>query len=151
MRAFQPLSLIFILLVLYGISSCRESKKPFREQDKIFHAAPQSNGIGSLAFALYNDNRYQIMNSGGIRADFYSGTYTIKGDTIVLNNLPKESSLKSNRLKIFRYNQQDSSFWIWKHVKSLGYWNWKAFEEQDKQLVYGNVYQHNNNNRTMKG
>ena len=149
MRAFQLLNILFIVSLLYGISSCAENKKPFREEDKIFHAAPQGNGIASLSFALYSGNRYQIMNSGGIGADYFSGIYSLKGDTIIFNDLSKGSSLKSNRLKIFRYNQQDSTYWIWKHAKSLRHRNWQVFEEQDKQIGDGDVYQLDGKNKPM--
>ncbi len=146
----QLLKIFFLTAVLCNFSSCTEFQKPFREEDKLFHAAPQGNGIGSLSFALYNDHRYQIMNSGGIGADYYSGNYVTKNDTIILENLSKESSLKSNRLLIFKYDKQDSSFWDWKYPAKKEISNWRDFKWHDSIMGEGDVYQLDENNKPLK-
>ena len=102
--------------ILLEFSSCITSQ-PLREQDKIFHGAPESMGIGGLSFGLYKDNKYLVVNSGGIGSFEYSGLYTVNEDTIVLNNLSKDVPMESNRLVIFRYDQQDSTYWEWKYSR----------------------------------
>ena len=150
MQGNQLLRIFFFVSLVYNILSCAESEKPFKEEDKLFHAAPQGNGIGSLSFALYKYNRYQIMNSGGIGADYFSGYYKVKGDTILLENLSKEISLKSPRLLIFKYNKQDSSFWNWKYSEHIAITNWQTFKSNDFAMGEGNVYQLDENNKAMK-
>ena len=140
--------------ILLGISSCTTSP-PFNEKDKIFHGAPESMGIGGLSFGLYKDHRYLIINSGGIAAFKYSGLYTLKGDTIVFNNLSKDVPIESNRLLILRYDQQDSTYWEWKYSRiykerisdpTLGKWSWEQFKWGDSVLGQGDVYQLDSNN-----
>jgi hypothetical protein len=143
----KALLTIFISILLI---SCQTKQKPFVDKDIVFHGAPQDNGIGSLSFALYRDGRYQIINSGGIGADHYSGNFKISGDTIILENLNKETRLASNRLLIYRYDEQDSSFWLWKHSKSIGVWKWRDFKEQDSMMEKGNVFQLDEDNKPTK-
>lgn len=127
-------------------------RKPFNEKDKIFHAAPGTQGIGNLSFALYNDSRYQVMNSGGIGASYYEGKYSVSGDTIILKDLNKESSFKSNRLLIIRYRDQNDSFWRWKHpdIKDNKWQLQVAKTPQDSGWASGEVYQIDEKNQLMR-
>jgi hypothetical protein len=146
------------LIILLEVSSCITSP-PFNENEKIFHGAPESMGIGGLSFGLYKDHRYLIRNSGGLGAFEYSGLYTINGDTIVFNNLSKDVPVESNRLVIFRYEQQDSTYWEWKYSRiynerksdpKLGKWLWEQFKSGDSVLGQGDVYQLDKNNLPIK-
>lgn len=148
----QQKFLFFILLfICVGIAFCT-MRKPFSEKDKVFHGAPSTPGIGSLSFALYNDGRYQIMNSGGIGAFYYDGKYIMSGDTIILKDLDKESSFKSNRLLIIRYKEQTDSFWRWKHpdIKDNKWQLQIAKIPKDSGWASGEVYQINENNQLMR-
>jgi hypothetical protein len=154
MKVIKLLKTCLIVICIMEVSSCQET---FKEEDKIFHGAPESLGIGGLSFALYRDNRYQVMNSGGIGWFEYSGSYILNGDTITLNKLDKESNLENNRLIIYRYNKQDSAYWKWKYSdklgntdKTLGSWSWQSFKDQDKILGEGDVYQLDENNKPLK-
>jgi hypothetical protein len=144
-----PRNLLIIFISLF-VLACKAKQKPLDDKNIVFHGAPQNNGIGSLSLALYKDGRYQIINSGGIGAYNYSGNFKVSGDTIILENLDKESSLASNRLLIYRYDEQDSSFWLWKHSKSIGVWEWRDFKEQDSMKEKGNVFQLDKDNKPTK-
>jgi hypothetical protein len=153
----------FLIYAMIGFSSCNKS---FKEGDKIFHGAPDRSGIGGLSFGLYKDKRYMIMNSGGIAWFEYSGRYDINGDTIVLHNLDKELNkefgkgvFESNRLVIYRYNEQDSTFWEWKYSdlyksftadRKLGTWLWEDYKRSNEALGEGDVYQVDLNGKPIK-
>jgi hypothetical protein len=135
------------VIMLFGVSACETS---FDEKDQIFHGSLASHGIGKLSFSLYKDQRYLIINSGGIGSSEYIGSYALYGDTILLYNLNKEVPLESNKLVIYRYEQQDSSYWEWKYSrlyksftsdKTLGKWDWTQYKSGDKALGEGDVYQ----------
>jgi hypothetical protein len=141
-------------LLIVGLLSC---EKPFDEKDKLFHGAPQSNGIGGLSFGLYNDKRYKVTNSGGIGWSDYTGSYILSGDTITLKELDKESGLEKNRLVIYRYSLQDSNYWKWKYSdkfsntdKTLGTSEWQNFKDADQMLGKGDVYQLDENSKPLK-
>jgi hypothetical protein len=143
-----------LTLLIVGLLSC---EKRFDEKDKLFHGAPQSNGVGGLSFGLYNDKRYVVTNSGGIGWSDYSGSYILSGDTITLKELDKESGLEKNRLIIYRYSLQDSNYWKWKYSdrfsdtdKTLGTWTWRKFKDVDQMLGEGDVYQLDENSKTLK-
>jgi hypothetical protein len=144
-----------IILWTVALFSC---EKPLKEEDKVFHGGPESQGIGGLSFALYKDGRYQIINSGGIGWHEYDGSYTLSGDTITLNNLDKKSSVKHNRLLVYRYDEQDSTYWEWKysHIsksysdKTLGSWSWESFKWKDLIHGQGDVYQLDTKDKPLK-
>jgi hypothetical protein len=141
---------LIILSFTISLDACSHSDK-HREAEKIFHAGPSSGGIGALYFALYTDKTYQICSSGGIGQDCYSGNFNLKRDTLTLIELNKEISLKSNKLLIIRYAEQDSSFWNWKYTKSIGVSTWQDFKRRDLSLGgTGDVYQLNDRNELMK-
>jgi hypothetical protein len=147
----QKINLLILLLTSFVFAFC-SMRKPFNEKDKVFHAAPSTQGIGSLSFALYNDNRYQIMNSGGIGASYYQGKYRVSGDTIILEDLNKESLLKSNRLLIIRYKDQTDSFWRWKNpdIKDNEWQLQITKTPQTSGWASGEVYQIDENNQLMR-
>jgi hypothetical protein len=151
--------IIILTILISALSSCdtvtisNDRFLSFNEEDKIFHAAPQSNGIGGMSFGLYKDNRYLLYNSGGIGWSEYSGTYSLRGDTLILQNLDKGLPFVSNRLRIYRYAEQDSTFWEWKYAdrykslssdRTLGKWIWKDYKDHNMALGEGNVYQLDN-------
>lgn len=141
-----------LIILIYSIlfTSCSNSDK-HREEGKIFHAGPSANGIGSLYFALYDDDTYQICNSGGVGQDCYTGNFNLSKDTLTLFELNKEVPVKSNRLIIKRYFEQDSTFWKWKYAKSIGTSTWVDFKWRDSALGgTGNVYQLNDKSELMK-
>jgi hypothetical protein len=139
-------SLAFILT----LSSCSHSDT-HREEGKIFHAGPMSGGVGALYFALYDDNTYEICNSGGIGQECYSGNFKLDKDTLTLPDLNKKIPLKSNKLVLIRYAEQDSSFWNWKYSKSIGVSTWRDFQLRDSAVGgKGDVYQLDDSNKLMK-
>jgi hypothetical protein len=139
----------FIITLTITLSSCSTSEH--REQGKIFHAGPSSGGIGSLYFALYDDKTYQICNSGGVGQDCYSGKFSLIGDTLTLIDLDNAIPLKSEKLLILRYAEQDSTYWKWKYEKSIGIWTWEHLQWRDLAIGgIGDVYQLNDKNELMK-
>ena len=137
---------LFFSMVTIFISC--SSPEVFSEQDKIFHGGSSTGGIGSLYFALYKNNRYQVCNSGGIGEDCYSGNFELKNDTIILLNLDKQVPLKFNRLIILRYNKQDSSFWKMKY--SNNHFPWQDLKQNDSMLGgSGDIYQLDNRNKIV--
>ena len=155
MRTFVIGIKYFIPLIWLGTSCAR----PFEEKNKIFHGAPSSNGISGLSFALYNDHRYQVMSSGCLFAFTKSGTYDLVGDTIILNGIDKHENFKSKRLLIFRYDQQDSTYWEWKYSRiyksfkanrKLGRWLWEDHKSGDAAIGEGDVYQINENGEPIE-
>jgi len=140
----------FYLALGMSFISCDHSDK-HREEDKIFHAAPSKGGIGSLYFALYKDNTYEICNSGGVGQNCYSGAFILKRDTIIFYKLNKEIQLSSNRMIIKRYAEQDSTFWIWKYKISSNVSKWLEFKELDIAMGgIGDVYVLNTENEPLK-
>jgi hypothetical protein len=150
---------ISILTLILIISSCSSSSDTHREHGKIFHAGPMSGGISALYFGLYDDNTYQICNSGGLGQDCYSDKFNLHKDTLTLLDLNKDIPLKSNRLIIRRYSTQDSTYWEWKYSrqykeytsdKTLGKWVWQEYKRSDMALGQGDVYQLDTNNIVLK-
>jgi hypothetical protein len=150
MVIYRILKTLLIVLIPVFLVSCETRPRPFDDTDIIFNGSPDNNGMGGLSFALFKDRRYRIMNSGETAAHYYSGTFKVSGDTIILENLNKESGLISNRLLIFRYADQDSSFWMWKHEKKIGFWKWRYFKLQDSKMGKGNVFQLDENGNPTK-
>jgi hypothetical protein len=134
MRATLYISIGIVTLLLY---SCLSSDN-HREESKIFHAAPSTGGIGALYFALYDDNSYQICNSGGIGQDCYSGRFELHKDTLVLLDLNKEIPLKSNQFLIIRYSEQDSNYWKRKYSGTS--YSWQDSKRIDTSNGLGDVY-----------
>ena len=146
MRIFLNLILLFIT----SIFSCESKIQKPNEKDLIFHAGPSTGGVvGQVYFQLFTDSRYYICNSGGIGEDCYTGIYELHNDTIILENLDKGSSLKFNRLIIYRYYNQDSNYWKWKYPHLS--WEWWELKRRDSILEStGDVYQINNKNNIEK-
>jgi hypothetical protein len=104
-------------------------------------AAPSSGGIGSLSFALYNDYRYRISNSGGFAEFIYSGTYSVNDNVITFNDLDRSSSLKYNRLLILRNTEEDNLYWKNKYPPS-SLLMWENLRRQDSiKGSNGEIYQ----------
>lgn len=120
------------------------------EEEKIFHGAPSIQGVGGLSFGLYRDKRYQIISSGGIGVSYYSGSFTMTGDTIILRDLDKKSGFVSNRLLIVRYKEQDSTFWKWKYPNLKGLWELQNAKYFDSTWASGDVYQLSTDNIPIK-
>lgn len=130
--------LFSILTSVLIISSCSSSSDKHREEGKIFHAAPMSGGIGSLYFGLYDDQTYQICNSGGLGQNCYSAKFNLQNDTLTLLGLNKDIPLNSNRLLIIKYNEQDSN-------------SWQDLKRQDTANSLGDVYQLDSKNKLLDG
>lgn len=143
---------IILLLLIFGISfyACSHPEKP-DDKGEVFHAGPSSGGIGGLYFVLNNDHKYQICISGGIGQDCYSGAFSLSRDTLILNKLRQEIPLKSNRLIIVRFAEQDSAFWKWKYEESIGGSTWQDFRSSDLAVGgLGDVYQLNDKNELLR-
>jgi hypothetical protein len=143
-----------ILFLTLGIFSCKDKAK---REEKVFHAAPMdAQSIGGLSFALYNDSSYTILNSGGIGFSSHKGSYTMAGDTITLHNFVKQGLFKRHRLIVIRYDEQDSTYWMWKYSdlfgkpRSLGRTLWQDLKAGDYHMGEGDVYQLDENNRPIR-
>ena len=131
--------------------SCKEKSKPLTEDDKVFHGAtPYDGSIDGLNIELYNDNTYTIMHSGGLGANFHKGSYTLSGDTITLHDFKKLGPLERSRLLVFRYEEQDSTYWIWKYSNSIGAATWDIFKAGDYHMGKEDVYQLNEHNIPLR-
>jgi hypothetical protein len=65
-----------------------------------------------------------------------------------MEDLDKESSILFNRLVIYRYCDQDSTFWIWKYPGKAGFKNWVEMKQSDLMMgVSGDVYQVDDSNK----
>lgn len=127
------------LILIFSLFSCA-SKHKFNEDDKIFHGASASGGIGGGYFALYKDRKYQVCESGGLGEECYTGNFTLIGDTIVLQNLSKKCYLKNNKLLICKYDKQDSTYWQWKYPGHIN--DWEDMKERDIRMGNdGDVHQ----------
>jgi len=72
-------------------------------------------------------------------------------DTLTLLDLTKEIPLKSHRLLVIRYDEQDSTYWKWKYTEVTGISKWQDPRFRDSAMGgTGDVYQLNDKNELMK-
>jgi len=128
-------------------SSCHHLGDSYRQEGKIFQAS-MSNPMGDFYFGLYKDSTYEICASGRIARDCFSGTFDLKGDTLILFNLNPEVSLKFKRLFIFRYAQVDSNYWKEKYPNRTV--SWHILKHNDSMNGLGDVYQINSYNHILR-
>jgi hypothetical protein len=142
-------SLIYIVLFLTaGILSCKDNSM---RKEEVFHAASsETQSIGGVSFELYNDSSYTILHSGGLGFTSYKGSYSIAGDTITLHNFEKQGPFKRNRLIVIRYDEQDSTYWMWKYNNSFGAATWEVYKSGDYHMGAGDVYQLDENNLSLR-
>jgi hypothetical protein len=137
-----------ILTLVLVTGSCTSSSDTFREEGEIFHAAPPTHSVaGELYFGLYNDNTYEICNNGGLGQDCYCGKFKLDRDTLTLLDLDRNVPLKSNKLFILRYAEQDSMYWKRKYRNNPS--SWQDVKWHDTINGLGAVYQLDNNNRLL--
>jgi hypothetical protein len=131
---------LFVLLFLLG---CKEN---LNEEDKIFHACTQSE-MGGIFFGLYKNHKCEFCEGDFLDPGCYTVEYILSGDTIKLNGIKKESALKYSRLKIFRYSEQDSSYWLQKYPK---FNDWRSMRWSDSAKgSTGDVFQLDNHNNPI--
>lgn len=104
---------------------------------------------GSFEFSLYNNHTYEVCTTGDVETHCYSGTYSLKGDTLVLEDLSKDVPLYTNRLLIVRYSQQDSMYWKWKYPNRVQ--AWQDLKEEDLIVNgLGDVYELDDQNEPVR-
>ena len=124
------------VLLLFSIISCGPN---LSEENKIFHAGPNESGFGGTFFSLYKDNYYEFCDGDFMNPGCYSGIYKLDGDTLTLEKLKLNDHVKSNRLIIYRFSEQDSTYWKNKYPKSD---NWKESKESDSLRGFeGDIYE----------
>ena len=95
----------------------------------LFHAGTANSDVFGSYFSLYKGNRYQCCDDGYSTDKWYTGDYSLSGDTIVLNDLKKHHGIPSNRFLIRRYQTLDSNYWQWKYPNYKG--NWQVLKHGD--------------------
>ena len=134
--------MIFIFFTMLA-PSCFLYDRPNEKYNTIFHAGPSDGGIASLYFVLYSNNKYKICASGGIGETCETGSFILNNDTITFQNFNSKIPIKYPRLIIFRYNNQDSSYWKWKCSENKVA-TWQDFKWMDSAFGgTGDVYQIN--------
>ena len=138
---------VFLILFIF-IYSCSNSHNHWYEER--FFAVYSEGEERGLYFTLYNDNSYKICNDDGKVAECDTGKFKLNHDTLTLFNLSRRFPLKSNKLLIILYNEQDSTFWKWKYSKFLGVGTWQDFKWLDSVRGKGDVYQLNDSNQLIQ-
>lgn len=123
MRGINDIAILIILCISFSCSV------ELKEEDKIFHAAPSDSGFGTTFFSLYKNNKYEFCDGDFMDNGCYTGDYELKGDTLILHDLKLNDHVRSNRFIIYRFVEQDSSYWKKKYPKSNE--DWKELRKSD--------------------
>jgi hypothetical protein len=135
-QTFKFLCFLFNLTILFLIISCGSK---LNDKNKIFHAGPNESGIGATFFSLYKGNYYEFCDGDFMNPCCYSGNYRLNGDTLTLENLILNERVKNNRFIIYRFNEQDSSYWKNKYPESS---DWKYSKVSDSLRGFlGDIYE----------
>jgi hypothetical protein len=123
----------FLLIMSAGfmLTNCKTQIK-VKEEDKVFHAGPVYSGFGGIFFGLYKGNRYEFCDGDFMDAGCYTGLYNLSGDTIILLDLRKHNGIPTNKFLIRRYNDLDSSYWIWKYQEHKT--DWQSMRHIDSSI-----------------
>jgi hypothetical protein len=93
-----------IIIVIASLVSCVAKRK--KERELLFQAT-YDQGVGGCSLALYKDST--CLWFGGIGTDDIEGTYQKIDSLIVLQNIPLDGCLKSNKLVLTMVNPNNSS------------------------------------------
>ena len=90
---------LYAILFLLIIISCVSKNNIERE---VLFQATYDSGVGGCSLVFYKDSTCLWM--GGIASDDKEGKYHMHDNTIILEGIPIETCLKSNRLLITNFN-----------------------------------------------
>ncbi len=139
------ITLIFMMSFVCGCDANVELK----EEDKIFHAGPNMSGFGGTFFGLYKNNIYQFCDGDFMNPGCYTGEYELNGNILTLKNLKLNGHEKYNRFIIYRYAEQDSSYWQKKYSNSPS--NWEQSKQSDiNSGSQGDIYELDNDGKPVK-
>lgn len=128
-----------MMFFMYGCDTYIKLK----EEDKIFHAAPNMSGFGGTFFGLYKNNIYEFCDGDFMDQGCYMGEYELNGNILTLKKLKLNDRVKYNRFIIYRYSEQDSTYWQKKYPKSSS--DWEQLKQSDKNSGSdGDIYQLDN-------
>jgi len=119
-----------------------------KEEDKVFHAGPNMSGFGGTFFGLYKNNIYEFCDGDFMDPGCYTGEYELNGNILTLNDLKLNDHVKHIRFIIYRYAEQDSTYWLKKYPNSSS--DWKQLRQSDLNSgSEGDVYELNNNDNPV--
>jgi hypothetical protein len=139
MSFYQTVFNIILSVLLLPLIGC-DTQDNLKEENKIFHAGPSNSGLSSIFFGLYKSQKYKFCEGDFLNPNCYSGSFTLKDDTITLHGLRKDSQVKFKRFVICRYNEKDSSYWIRKYPAQFDRWKDMKWSDEAKGAT-GDVYQ----------
>jgi len=140
----KHITLLFIMSLIYG---CGVNVK-LKEDDKIFHAGPNMSGFGATFFGLYKNNIYEFCDGDFMDPGCYTGEYELNGNILTLKDLRLNDHVKHNRFIIFRYAEQDSTYWLEKYPNSV--FDWKELRQNDiNSSSEGDVYELDYNDKPV--
>lgn len=119
------ITLLFLMSFLFGCVTNVELK----EKDKIFHAGPNMSGFGGTFFGLYKNNIYEFCDGDFMDPGCYTGEYELNGNILTLKNLKLNNHVNYNRSVIYRYADQDSTYWQKKYPNSSS--DWEQLKQSD--------------------
>lgn len=135
---------LFMMSILCGCGNSIELK----EEDKIFHAGPNMSGFGGTFFGLYKNNIYEFCDGDFMDLGCYTGEYELNGDILTLKNLQLNDHVNYNRFKIFRYSEQDSTYWQKKYPNSSSDWEQLKLSDINRGSD-GDVYELDNDDNPV--
>ena len=140
----KHIAALFIASLIYG---CRTNVE-LKDEDKIFHAGPNMSGFGGTFFGLYKNNIYEFCDGDFMDPGCYTGEYELNGNFLTLKDLKLNDHVKHNRFIIYRYAEQDSTYWQKKYPDSSS--DWKQLKQSDiNSGSEGDVYELDNNNKPV--
>lgn len=143
----QILKLLIFSFATLLMLSCRPNIQ-LKEEDKLFHAGPNISSFGGTFFGLYKNNIYEFCDGDFMDPGCYTGKYTVDGNVITLLDLKLNDHVKYNRYIIYRYSEQDSTYWLNKYPKASI--NWKNLQQDDiKSGSEGDIYTLDERNTPM--
>lgn len=140
-----PIALILMMSLLCGCDNNIELKA----EDKIFHASPNMSGFGGTFFSLYKNNIYEFCDGDFMDPGCYTGEYELNGNILTLKNLQLNDHVKYKRFIIYRYAEQDSTYWQKKYPNSS--YDWEQLKQGDiNSGSEGDVYELDHNDKPVR-
>lgn len=146
MRHINKIAILIILNLSFSCSIKQKGEDKLKEEDKIFHAAPSDSGFGATFFGLFKNNKYEFCDGDFMDDGCYTGDYELNGDTLTLHDLKLNDHVRSNRFIIYRFDEQDSTYWKKKYPTSNE--DWTELKKSDYlRGNSGDIYELDKNNQ----
>lgn len=136
---------IIVVAFTYFSVSCKQKTKI--KEDIIFHAGPSESDLVSTFFSLYKDGTYEFCDGDFLSTGCYIGDYKINGDTLTLENLKLNDHVKNNRFIIYRFREQDSTYW----KNKFAVVDWRESKRKDSlEGITGEIFELDKDNKPRK-